>query len=70
MERDGIPRCYTQADLTQGREWPLERFGTMVTLFGAPRDLLRPVGDTGIPAPVMIADGPDCYVVYSLEGGP
>jgi hypothetical protein len=70
MERYGISRCWTQADLVTGHEWPLEKFGSMFTLFGAPRDLLRPVGDAGIPAPVMIADGPDCYVVYSLEGGP
>lgn len=65
-----IPRCWTQVDLTSMGQWPLERFGSMFTLFGAPRDLLRPAGDAGVTNPIIIADGPDCYVMYSLEGGP
>ncbi|HEX9036602.1 MAG TPA: hypothetical protein VF808_06375 [Ktedonobacterales bacterium] len=70
MASQNIARCYTQADLTQFKAWPLQSVGTMFTLFGAPHDLLRPVGNAGLPAPIIIADGQDCYVVYPLEGGP
>jgi hypothetical protein len=70
----GAPRCYTQTDLPSHGAWPLESIGTMFTLFGSPRTLLRPVGvptgPTGLTAPIVIADGPNCYVMYSLEGGP
>ena len=70
MARQNIPRCYTKTDLTQFKAWPLQSVGTMFTLFGAPHDLLRPVGNAGLPAPVIIDDGSGCYVVYELEGGP
>lgn len=66
----GIPRCYSQADLSRFRAWPLERFGAMFTVIGVPHDLLRPVGRADPTAPIIIADGPSCYVMYELEGGP
>lgn len=71
MAQLGVARCYTQSDLVRFRAWPLERFGTMLTVVGAPHDLLRPArsGDD-ITTPIIMADGPGCYVVYALEGGP
>jgi hypothetical protein len=68
--RLNIPRCWTQADLSSHHAWPLEPVATMFTLFGAPRTLLQPVGDSDVTAPIIIADGPDCYTMYGLEGGP
>jgi hypothetical protein len=69
--RQGIPRCYTQADL-QGRLrlWPLVHVGDMFTLFGAPRAILARAGDQGLRLAFTIADAPGCYVTYTLEGGP
>jgi hypothetical protein len=66
----GVPRCWTQADLSGRGEWPLATVGTMFTLFGGQRTLLRTGGSQHSNAPFIIADGPDCYVEYSLEGGP
>jgi hypothetical protein len=70
-EQQGIPRCYTQADLAgRLRAWPLVKFGDMFTLFGAAQAIFVPPGESGLTMPFIMADGPDCYVTYSLEGGP
>jgi hypothetical protein len=66
----GIPRCYMQADLERTQEWPLVQVASMSTLFGAPHTILQPAGETGVNVTFIIEDGPDCYVMYELEGGP
>lgn len=67
----GTPRCYTRADLqNKYHEWPLVRVDSMVTLFGPPHDILTRTGDRGVIEPYIVSDGPNCYVMYSLEGGP
>ena len=69
--QQGIPRCYTQDDLTgRFRMWPLKYAATMYTFIGAPHDILTPVGPAGLTQPYIVQDGPDCYVIYELEGGP
>ena len=65
-----IPRCYTQADLQALHIWPLKPVSTMFTLFGAPQSILAPTGPDRLTRPFVMADGPNCYVTYSLEGGP
>lgn len=65
-----IPRCYTQANLEALHIWPLARVSSMFTLFGAPQPIMAPTGERGLTTPFVMNDGPDCYVVYSLEGGP
>lgn len=65
-----IPRCYAHANLQAMRAWPLEQVSTMLTLFGAPQPILAPTGDSGLTRPFVMADGPNCYVTYSLEGSP
>lgn len=65
-----IPRCYTQADLRAMHMWPLVQVSTMLTLFGAPQPILSPQGESGVMQSFVMADGPDCYVTYALEGGP
>jgi hypothetical protein len=70
--QQGIPRCYTQADLSGSgrfRAWPLTHAATMYTLFGAPHDILIPDGSAGLTTLYIVEDGPDCYVTYTLEGG-
>jgi hypothetical protein len=67
----GLPRCYTQADLERFHILPLAMYGDMFTLFGAPQPIYVHTGDTlTVTAPFIMADGPDCYVMYDLEGGP
>ena len=65
-----IPRCYSQADLQTMQIWPLVRVSTMFTLFGAPQAIMAPAGESGVMRPFVMDDGPYCYVVYALEGGP
>lgn len=65
-----IPRCYTQSDLQAMHMWPLAQVSTMLTLFGAPQPILSPQGESGVMQSFVMADGPDCYVTYALEGGP
>jgi hypothetical protein len=70
-EQQGIPRCYDQAFLQSHQSWPLVKYGEMFTLFGAPQPIFVHTGSiAGLTAPFIMADGSDCYVVYSLEGGP
>lgn len=69
--QQGIPRCYTHADLQNRLHlWPLVHVGDMFTLFGAPRTILARAGSWSLTMAFIIADGPDCYVIYGLEGGP
>lgn len=67
----GTPSCYTQADLqNKYQQWPLVRVDTLFTLFGSPHDILTRAGDRGLTTPYVIANGTDCYIMYSLDGGP
>ncbi len=68
--RQLIPRCYAEADLQAVHLWPLVRVSTMLTLFGAPQPILSPQGESGVMQAFVMADGPNCYVTYGLEGGP
>ncbi|HET8906287.1 MAG TPA: hypothetical protein VFN11_04915 [Ktedonobacterales bacterium] len=65
-----IPRCYTQANLQTMHLWPLRQVSWMFTLIGAPQPIMSPVGESGVTRAFVMADGPDCYVTYTLEGGP
>lgn len=65
-----VPRCYSAANLQAQQLWPLKQVGTMFTLFGAPQPILAPSNESGVVRPFVMGDGPNCYVVYSLEGGP
>ncbi len=69
-EQQGIPRCYDQAFLENHQAWPLVKYGEMSTLFGPAQTIYVPQGEDGLTAPFIMADGSDCYVMYSLEGGP
>jgi hypothetical protein len=66
----GGARCTTRAELERVHLWPLQPEGTIWTLLGPPHPLMTGGGAVGIPAPLIVPDGPDCYVVYGLEGGP
>lgn len=65
----GIPRCWRRSDLPSLAAWPLVKVGTMFTLFGAPRDIMS-MATRYLATPFVIVDGPDCYALYALEGGP
>jgi hypothetical protein len=65
------PQCTTSAWLRSYGYWPLQRVGTVVTLFGPFYPMLRsptPPGMTTMALYIPISR--DCYLAYSLEGGP
>jgi hypothetical protein len=67
----GIPRCYTQANLQDRyREWPLVQVDTISTLFGAAHPIMQRSGIRGVTTPYYVLESADCYVMYELEGGP
>lgn len=68
---NGPPRCTNARWLRRQHSWPLRRAGAIFTLFGPARPLLRyppPMGMTTMALYVPL--GRDCYLAYSLEGGP
>jgi hypothetical protein len=65
----GIPRCWRQPDLASMNAWPVSKVGTLFTVVGASHDILS-IPNGALNAPLIVADGPDCYVVYTLEGSP
>jgi hypothetical protein len=63
--------CATTAWLRRYGYWPLARVGTLWVMIGLPYPMLRsptPAGMTTMGLYVPI--GRDCYLNYSLEGGP
>ena len=64
-----IPRCWRRSDLPRLNAWPLVKVGSMFTLFGAPRDIMS-MATRYLTTPYVIADGPDCFALYGLEGSP
>ena len=68
---NGPPQCTTAAWLRSDHYWPLQRVGSVATLFGSSRLVFRaptPQGMTTMSLYVPI--GRDCYLAYTLEGGP
>lgn len=67
----GPPPCMTAAQLWSYHYWHLQRTGSVATLFGSSRLVLRaptPQGMTTMGLYVPIDR--DCYLAYTLEGGP
>ncbi len=63
--------CSLASELRGEGYWPLQQVGSVLTLFGPSRPMLRaptPGGMTTMALYVPI--GKDCYLPYSLEGGP
>jgi hypothetical protein len=69
-EQVGTPRCWSRAWLNSRHFWPLTQVGWIPSLLGPSYRLMQPAGDQGQTAPLIVSDGGDCYVAYSLEGGP
>jgi len=67
----GPPICTHASELRGAGYWPLRQAGSVFTLFGPSHPMLRaptPDGMTTMALYVPIAR--DCYLAYSLEGGP
>ena len=64
----GESNCRTQAALVAEGWWPLDQVGTMYTLFGPSYPILGIHNATQMLLFVHLYS--DCYIVYSLEGGP
>lgn len=67
--------CKSKMNLINKRRWPLVQIGSIPTLLGAPRPLLvdvrsrRQNSTDTLTVLFMLVDS-DCYVMYSLSGGP
>ncbi len=64
------PRCMTQADLSRMNMWPLTQTGWVPALLGPWYPIMTPAPPYGMSSVLIVPDGSDCYVVYSIEGGP
>jgi hypothetical protein len=65
------PLCVTQAALANDNRWPLKQIGSIFTLFGPSHAVLVDPADEGLTQlDLFVADGTDCYIVYTLQGGP
>ncbi len=67
--------CKSKMNLINKRRWPLVQIGSIPTLLGAPRPLLvdvrsRRQNSTDTPTALFMLVDTDCYVAYSLSGGP
>lgn len=58
--------CTDQSTLQQRHELPLQRIGTIWTMFGPPHSMFAGNHDGSI----FVEDTPGCYIPYSLNGGP
>jgi hypothetical protein len=68
-ERLHLPRCYDQGWLQSHIPGQLIQVATIWTLLGASYAVLSP-RSRGVTAPLIVADGTSCFVIYTLEGGP
>lgn len=67
--------CKSKMNLINKRWWPLVQVGSIPTLLGTPRPLLVEVRSRmqrsfDTPTGVFMLVDTDCYVTYSLSGGP
>lgn len=59
--------CSTKQQLIEQNVWPLKQVGTIPTLFGKSYPILAPPNAETF---ILVLDHDDCYLIYSLEGGP
>ena len=63
--------CTTPDWLQSNHYWPLQRVGSVTTLFGPAHPLLRTPTPRGfITMGLYVPVERDCYLAYALEGGP
>ncbi|HUZ03054.1 MAG TPA: hypothetical protein VMU89_22140 [Thermomicrobiaceae bacterium] len=63
--------CWSAGELSALGRLPAPRADSIPTLLGASHALLAdPVADGRVPTGVVVTNGDDCYVPYTLEGGP
>lgn len=66
------PLCQKKEDIQRQGDWPLAQVGIVFTFIGLPYPLMMPQADVSrkISFGVYIGYSSDCYVPYTLEGGP
>ena len=67
--------CKSKMNLINKKQWPLVQIGSISTLLGEPRPLLidvrsRRQNSTDTLTVLFMLVDTDCYVTYSLSGGP
>ncbi len=68
--RGDQPECRSGEDLIRGGRWPLTRVGSIPTVFGTPRPILRGPEPGPLAFGLYIPRGDGCYQAYGLSGGP
>jgi hypothetical protein len=61
-------RCISQQQLADQHLWPLKQVGSIPTLFGSAYPILAP--PAGGQTILFVLDNDDCYLMYTLMGGP
>ncbi len=60
--------CTSKEELQSLHLWPLKQVGVIPTLFGSPYPIYAP--PNGEQSFLLVLQGDDCYLTYSLDGGP
>ncbi len=60
--------CMSQRELIDENLWPLKQIGSIPTLFGPAYPIFQPPGENQMY--LLVHDNDDCYLTYSLMGGP
>ena len=63
-------RCFSEQQLIDEQFWPLAQVGSISTLFGAAHLVLAPPSGGHIVMELYVLEGADCYLAYTIEGGP
>jgi hypothetical protein len=63
--------CRSRQQLVSQRQWPLTQVGSIPTVFGPSHAVFAPPVPAGrIVMELFVVDGDDCYITYTIEGGP
>jgi hypothetical protein len=66
------PFCLTKEEIQRQGRWPLTQVGIIFTFLGLPHPLMMPQADVPrkLAFVAYVAYSSNCYVPYTLEGGP
>lgn len=62
--------CTSKAQLIEQNLWPLKQVGSIPTLLGSAYPILAPPNSGQTQMYLFVLDNDDCYLTYSLSGGP
>ena len=63
-------QCSSQQELIDQRRWPLAQVGSVPTLFGSSHPIWASSFGGQTVMEIYVLDRADCYLTYTIEGGP